>query len=184
MCCEQQQWQQQHHYMQADSGCVSIHPCNTECIHAVSSKPILQCLSVLLSNSVPSLYVQLQRHGAAVPLFVGLKRSPLLPRQRTPLLAAQRRCRTAAVRPQALFYPTGGVPNLNRVAAAPPQARQALLSSAISSCRDWRQLGSLVEAYGPYLSPNNISHCLTRLEQVLAAQQLTAGEAEQVRACT
>jgi hypothetical protein len=121
----------------------------------------------------------MHRRAAAVPLPAGLKRSPLLLRRHTPI-TTQRISRSAAVRPRALFYPSGGSQNQNRIAAAPPQARQALLSSAISSCRDWRQLGSLVEAYGPYLSPNNISHCLTRLEQVLAAQQLTAGEAEQV----
>ena len=67
-----------------------------------------------------------------------------------------------------------------RLAAASPAQRQALLSNAISGVVDWRQLWSIVERYGRYLSANNITHALTQLEGVLRGQQYTPAEAAQV----
>lgn len=72
--------------------------------------------------------------------------------------------------------------NFDRVLTAPPAARQALLSNAITGARDWRQLTALVDRFGGYLTANNISHILTRLEQLLAGRQLPRSEAVKVSA--
>jgi hypothetical protein len=67
-----------------------------------------------------------------------------------------------------------------RLTAATPAQRQAMLSNAISGVTDWQQLWSIVERYGRYLSANNVTHALTRLEQVVQGQQFVPAEAAQV----
>lgn len=67
-----------------------------------------------------------------------------------------------------------------RLSAATLAQRQAMLSTAISGVSDWQQLWSIVERYGRYLTANNVTHALTKLEQVVRGQQYTPAEAEQV----
>jgi len=67
-----------------------------------------------------------------------------------------------------------------RLSAASPAQRQAMLSSAISAVSDWPQLWSIVERYGRYLTANNVTHALTKLEQLVQGQQYRPAEASQV----
>jgi hypothetical protein len=69
-----------------------------------------------------------------------------------------------------------------RLSAATPAQRQAMLSAAISGVADWQQLWSVVERYGRYLTANNVTHALTKLEQVVQDQRYMPAEAAQVRA--
>lgn len=68
-----------------------------------------------------------------------------------------------------------------RLAAAGPASRQAMLSNAISSLDDWQQLLGLVQRYGRYMTANNVTHALTRLDEMLGqGQRLRPDEAAQV----
>jgi hypothetical protein len=68
----------------------------------------------------------------------------------------------------------------DRLAAAAPAQRQAMLSTAISGASTWQQLWAIVERYGRFLSANNVAHALTRLESVVQGQQYLPAEAAQV----
>lgn len=59
-----------------------------------------------------------------------------------------------------------------------------MLSSAISAVTDWPQLWSIVERYGRYLTANNVTHALTKLEQLVQGQQYRPAEASQVGCST
>lgn len=73
-----------------------------------------------------------------------------------------------------------GMSSEERLAAAAPAQRQAMLSTAISSASTWQQLWGIVERYGQFLSANNVTHTLTQLERVVQGQQYLPEEAAQV----
>lgn len=161
----------------------------------------MRSLALLLTATIRSLALLQVLHGKAVPtrcrLTAHKQRQPLTSRIPPRVAAAPepiyRRLGRGALQPCSAMLYGGGFPSPNRgfggydssqgfdrVSAAPPAARQALLSNAITSSRDWRQLDALVDRYGRYLTANNVSHILTRLEQVLAGRQLSGPETLQV----
>lgn len=68
-----------------------------------------------------------------------------------------------------------------RLAAASTAQQQAMLSTAISGVTDWQQLFSIVMRYGDFMTANNVSHALTKLEQVVRGRSYTPAVAAQVR---